>query len=99
MINPKYPEIYKVKGKQLYYQNNHESALIAFTQANSMTKDLGSFIGIIESNLALGKFKDAANAAREMVLLYQKSPEVYYVMGTVLGKSPQGANEVRELDN
>jgi tetratricopeptide (TPR) repeat protein len=94
MLNPKYSETYKVKGRHLYHQKNFESSLIAFTQANSMNKDLGSFVGIIESNIALGKYKDAANCAREMVLLYQKSAEVFYVMGTVLGRSSQGANEV-----
>lgn len=118
LLNPKYPETYKVKGRQLFYQKQYDSALIAFTQANSMRKDLpsfigrslslflnsfmnimmvfsfSSFIGVIECNIALGKFKDAANAAREMVLLFQKSAEVYYVMGTVLAKSPQGAPEV-----
>ena len=51
-------------------------------------------IGMIECNIALGKFKDAAHTAREMVLLFQKSAEVYYVMGIVLSKSPQGASEV-----
>jgi hypothetical protein len=45
MLNPKYPETYKVKGRQLYYQKNFESALIAFSQANTMQKDLHSFIG------------------------------------------------------
>jgi hypothetical protein len=52
-------------------------------------------VGIIDANVALQKYKDAANAAREMALLYQRSSEVYYVMGTVLAKSPQGATEVK----
>lgn len=43
--------------------------------------------------MAMGRYKDAANAARDMVTLFPKSAEAMYVMGTVLAKSPQGANE------
>lgn len=53
--------------------------------------------GMIESNLGLGRLKEAANWSRESIRLYPKSAESYYMMGNVLAKSSNAANEVTQL--
>jgi tetratricopeptide (TPR) repeat protein len=73
--------------------NTPSAALVDFLHANAMEKDLASFVGIVETNMAMGKFRDAATAAKEMVLLYPKSARALYTLGTVMAKSPQGVRE------
>lgn len=73
--------------------NTPGAALIDFLHANAIEKDLASFVGIVETNMAMGKYRDAATAAKEMVLLYPKSARALYTLGTVMAKSPQGVRE------
>ncbi len=42
---------------------------------------------MIETNIAMGKLKDAARAARELVELYPKSAEACFMLGNVLAKA------------
>lgn len=60
----------------------YATALADYLQANTREKDLASFVGIVETNVILGKFRDAASAAKEMVLLYPRSARALYTLGT-----------------
>jgi tetratricopeptide (TPR) repeat protein len=48
---------------------------------------------MVYSSLAMGKLKDALNAAREAISSIPKSSTVYLLMGNVLSKSAHGATE------
>lgn len=68
-------------------------ALTDYVHANNLAKDMVSFVGIVETNMHLKKFRDAATAAKEMVLLYPRSARALYTLGTVMAKSTQGVRE------
>eukprot|EP01038_Epipyxis_sp_PR26KG_P011855 gene11855-15861_t len=92
-IEPRCSAIFKLKGRILFAHDNFEQALIAYSQANSLDKDMASYIGIIQTQLALGKLKDAVNISREAVTEFPRSSSAYLMMGSVFAKSTQGASE------
>ena len=44
-LDPSFSESFKFKGKLLYSQENYDQSLIAYSQANSVQKDMTSFAG------------------------------------------------------
>ncbi len=94
MLQPQYSLAYLAKGRMLMQQGSVDSALIAFSQAHSLDKDLTSLMGLVEANISLGKFKEAANWSRESVRLFPKAAQSYFMMGNVLAKSPNASHEV-----
>ena len=56
--------------------------------------------GLIECNINIGKLKDAANAAKEMVELFPRSAEACYMLGKVLSraKGDEGVNAVSNFN-
>lgn len=95
ILAPHHGESFLAKGQMQTKQGSPELALISFSQAHSLEKSLSSMLGLIESNLLLGKLKEAANWSRECLRQFPKAPEAYWAMGNVLAKSPGAPHEVR----
>jgi tetratricopeptide (TPR) repeat protein len=92
-IDPKFATNFKIKGQLLHAQGNFEQAYIAFSQANSLDKDMTSYAGMIAASIALGKLKDAVNVSRESIIYMPRSATAYLLLANVIAKSPQGAVE------
>jgi tetratricopeptide (TPR) repeat protein len=69
------------------------AVLTDYIRANALEKDIASFVGLIETNIEMKKYRDAAIAGKEMVLLYPKSARALFTLGTIMSKSPQGERE------
>lgn len=94
VLQPQCSPAYLSKGRMNILANNFDIALIAFSQANSIEKDLPSFVGMIEANIALNKLKEAINWSRECIGLFPKAAEGYFMMGNVLAKADNAPQEV-----
>ncbi len=96
-LEPKYAESFRIKGSMCLKRSNFELALIAFSQANSLEKDMTSFSGIIEANIELGKLKDAVLAAKESIAMFPKSSAAHFAMGYTLSKSTQISAQIESI--
>lgn len=94
LLNPRHFNAYLARGHVFWIQQGgYDMALIAYSQAHSITKKMSSFSGLIETNIMIGKYKEAANLSRDCIKLFPKSPLCFYLMGKVLSKSPTAINE------
>ena len=85
------PMCFLIQGRILLSEGkNHDQALIAFYQANSLGKDLASFSGLVHAHLALGKIKDATSAAKDAVTLMPKSTMAHVLVGQCLSHTTGG---------
>jgi len=86
-LDPAYQEAFKFKGQLHLTQSNADKAIIAYSQASSIQKDLAVYSGLVQANLSLGKQKEAAAAAREAISALPRSSEAYLLLGTVYSQS------------
>jgi len=91
--DPKYALAYRVKGSVLLNNNQPDVAAIAYFQANSIDRDIQSYNGMIQSNLLLGKNRDAIHTARDALVAMPKSSTAHVIMGDILARSPEGHAE------
>lgn len=92
-LEPKFGNSFKIRGQLLHAQGNFDQAYIAFSQANSLDKDMISYAGMITASIALGKLKDAVNVSRESICSMPRSASAYLLLANVIANSPQGAME------
>jgi anaphase-promoting complex subunit 7 len=96
-LDYKYPLSYILKGKLLLAQGHPKQAAVAYFQANILQKDLMSLTGLIDANLAVGRYNEAITAAKEALILMPKSSTAFTIMGKVLAKNAKGQNEVSDI--
>ena len=53
VLEPKYPETFRIKGRLCAQRRVHDQALIAYSQANSLEKDMTSFTGKLANSLVM----------------------------------------------
>jgi tetratricopeptide (TPR) repeat protein len=78
---------YNLKGKLLIGAGSTEQAIIAFSQANQLSKDVRTMSNLVAAQLAANKVKDATNTARETVVLCPQSPTSHILLGQCLARS------------
>ena len=91
--DPRYALAYRVKGSVLLNNNQPDVAAIAYFQANNIDRDIQSYNGMIQSNLLLGKNRDAIHTARDALVAMPKSSTAHVIMGDILARSPEGHAE------
>eukprot|EP01031_Cornospumella_fuschlensis_P038544 gene38544-46850_t len=94
VLNPRYFNAYLARGHVYFVQpGGYETALISYSQAHNVSKKMASFSGLVETNIMIGKYKEAANICRDCIKLFPRSPLCFYLMGKVLSKSPTAVSE------
>ncbi|KAJ1411753.1 hypothetical protein B484DRAFT_402523, partial [Ochromonadaceae sp. CCMP2298] len=86
-LSPSSSQTYKLKGQLLCTQGSHSQALIAYSQANSLLRDLPSYAGLLRSSLALGRSKEAAGTARQCLAALPRSAQAHVLMGGVFAQA------------
>ena len=78
---------YIFKGKLLIGMGSTEQAIIAFSQANQLSKGVRAMSHLVSAQLAANKVKDATNTARDAVVLCPKSPLSHILLGQCFVRS------------
>lgn len=96
-INPRCYIAFNTKGRIYMRRDKPEQASIAYSQANSIKKNVESLAGLVEVNLRLGKFNEALAAAKSALKLKPSSSQCFAMLGKVIMKSDSanGRNEAK----
>ena len=90
--DPKRYLIYLFKGQYYAAAGQHEAAVIALMQANSLGKTVAAFSLLVDTHLSLGNLREANYCAREAVVSYGRVALPHVLLGKVLMRAPSNEN-------
>jgi len=86
-----------LRGELLLNQGKAEHAIVAYFQANNVTKDLASYRGLVLAYLQTRKYKEALCTAKEAVATLPQNAAAVALVGRVLATSPEGAEKATRI--
>lgn len=88
---------FRLRGELLLAQGKAEHAIVAYFQANNVTKDLASYRGLVLAYLQTRKYKEALCTAKEAVATLPQNAAAVALVGRVLATSPDGAEKATRV--
>lgn len=88
---------YIMKGNLLLSLNRPDAAAAAFRNAQELKPDLRSYIGLVQSYLAISKVKEALYIAREAMKTMPQSAKALKLVGDVHAKSSSGREKAKKF--
>jgi len=77
---------HRLKGSLLLNHGHPEQALLSFYEANGICQDTTTYTGLINSQLALGKNRDAMYTAKDALISLPRSSNVHLIMADLLAR-------------
>eukprot|EP00633_Aureoumbra_lagunensis_P003036 CAMPEP_0197298912 /NCGR_PEP_ID=MMETSP0890-20130614/44772_1 /TAXON_ID=44058 ORGANISM="Aureoumbra lagunensis, Strain CCMP1510" /NCGR_SAMPLE_ID=MMETSP0890 /ASSEMBLY_ACC=CAM_ASM_000533 /LENGTH=301 /DNA_ID=CAMNT_0042776951 /DNA_START=677 /DNA_END=1582 /DNA_ORIENTATION=- len=95
-LDPRRVTAFQLRGATLLKLNKPELAVVAFFQANNISKELRTYRGLVDAYLSARKYKEALHSAKEAVsLLAPNAALPIALVGKVLATSPEGSEKAK----
>jgi tetratricopeptide (TPR) repeat protein len=84
-----------MKAQLLFAQEQYDEAILSYSLANDIRKEVPTYLGLIESIMAVGQVKQALKFGKEAVNRMPRSSEIQLAFAKVLMNCANASDEVK----